>query len=215
VAIVVEASSEALVCGDSARLRVCSSNLLSNALKYAPAGSRVALTASVTETSQTGSTVKVSVSDAGHGVPAEFRERIFDKFFRVEHHRPGSDEGTRGVGIGLYLCRQIVVLHGGSIRCEEGGGGGGTRTTFDLPDHRVVAVTGREGWRSRLAPDNIFVFVLDQSEAASAPSASAPPASAPSASAPSASAPPSGGKGGHAAPLQNLFVLDDAFRGQQ
>ena len=63
--------------------------------------------------------VRVAVEDTGRGVPAAYRSRIFEKFFRVEHHEPGGDAGTRGAGIGLYLCQQIVGLHGGTIRCER------------------------------------------------------------------------------------------------
>jgi K+-sensing histidine kinase KdpD len=54
----------------------------------------------------------------------------------VVQHRAKSEEGTRGVGIGLYLCRQIVTLHGGAIRCEEGDEHIGTRISFDLPEHQ-------------------------------------------------------------------------------
>jgi hypothetical protein len=83
-----------------------------NALKYAPEGSHVELAASRPEAKARERFIRITVCDGGPGVPAKFRERIFDKFFRVEHHQPGADEGTRGVGIGLYLCRQIVALHG-------------------------------------------------------------------------------------------------------
>ena len=76
---------------------------------------------------------QVAVTDEGPGVPAEFRERVFEKFFRVEHHRPGGRNGVRGTGIGLYLCREIVRAHGGAVRCEPGDGGAGTRVAFLLP----------------------------------------------------------------------------------
>jgi NtrC-family two-component system sensor histidine kinase KinB len=72
------------------------------------------------------------VTDTGPGVPAEFRERVFEKFFRVEHHRPGSGPDVRGTGIGLYLCREIIEAHGGSIRCEPGDDGRGTRIAMLL-----------------------------------------------------------------------------------
>jgi NtrC-family two-component system sensor histidine kinase KinB len=72
------------------------------------------------------------VSDQGPGIPAEFRERVFEKFFRVEHHLGGEAGGVRGTGVGLYLCREIVKAHGGSIRCEPGEEAG-TRVTLSLP----------------------------------------------------------------------------------
>jgi two-component system, NtrC family, sensor histidine kinase KinB len=136
VSLVVRAEANSLIDGDAARLRVVLDNLLSNAVKYAPDGSLIRLAASVGSTELGSQKVRVAVTDAGRGVPVEFRQRIFNKFFRVEQHRPGSDEGTRGVGIGLYLCRQIVSLHGGAIRCEEGDGHVGTRISFELPEHR-------------------------------------------------------------------------------
>jgi NtrC-family two-component system sensor histidine kinase KinB len=45
------------------------------------------------------------VTDTGPGIPRESRERIFEKFFRLEHLSPDTPEGVQGVGIGLYLCR--------------------------------------------------------------------------------------------------------------
>ena len=73
------------------------------------------------------------MTDAGPGIPAEYRERIFDKFFRVENHLGTDSGGVRGTGIGLYLCREIIKAHGGTIRCEPGDEGRGTRIAFTLP----------------------------------------------------------------------------------
>lgn len=128
VKLVLDAPTDIAVHGDAVRLRRVLDNLISNALKYSPDGSTVRLTARDVG----GDLVRIAVVDAGRGVPDELRERVFDKFFRVEHHRPGTDVGTRGVGIGLYLCRQIIALHGGSIRCEANQDGPGTVFSFDL-----------------------------------------------------------------------------------
>jgi two-component system, OmpR family, sensor histidine kinase RstB len=64
--------------------------------------------------------VELSVCDRGPGVPAAYRERIFEAFFRM----PGHAEREGGVGLGLALVRQIAQRHGGSVRClpREGGG---------------------------------------------------------------------------------------------
>jgi NtrC-family two-component system sensor histidine kinase KinB len=72
------------------------------------------------------------VTDTGPGIPPELHERVFEKFFRVEHQREGGQEGVRGAGIGLYLCRQIIEAHGGMIRCEAGDSGRGTRMVIHL-----------------------------------------------------------------------------------
>jgi signal transduction histidine kinase len=63
-------------------------------------------------------TVSLSVSDRGPGVPENLRDRIFEPFYRI----PGSVDG--GAGLGLALVRAIVLRHQGSVRCEERAGGG-------------------------------------------------------------------------------------------
>jgi NtrC-family two-component system sensor histidine kinase KinB len=121
--------------GDAARLRLVLTNLLTNALKYSPPGGAVTVQVSSGQNAGAGGppTLQVTVTDEGPGVPAELRERVFEKFFRVEHHRDGGPNGVRGTGIGLYLCREIVKAHGGTIRLGPGEGGAGTRVAFTLP----------------------------------------------------------------------------------
>ena len=58
------------------------------------------------------------MADRGPGIPAEYEERIFDKFFRLPEAREG------GIGLGLAICRAIVQAHGGSIHVESRTGGG-------------------------------------------------------------------------------------------
>jgi len=110
--------STAFVRGDAARLHVVLSNLLANAMKYSPSGGAITLSVDAAR-----ECVSIAVDDDGPGVPAEFRERIFEKFFRVEHHRDG-DAGVRGTGIGLYVARQIIQAHGGTLRYEQRADGG-------------------------------------------------------------------------------------------
>ena len=120
---------------DGVRLRVVLSNILTNAAKYTPPGGRVSVTAALLQSagSDEPTEVEIAVTDTGRGVPADLRARIFDKFFRVEHHRGTEEGGVRGSGIGLYLARQVVEAHGGHIRCEPGPNGVGTRIAFTLP----------------------------------------------------------------------------------
>jgi two-component system OmpR family sensor kinase len=66
--------------------------------------------------------VMVQVADHGPGVPAKDRERIFDRFIRLE----GTAAGRPGFGLGLYIVRIISENHGGSVRIEETPGGGAT-----------------------------------------------------------------------------------------
>jgi two-component system, NtrC family, sensor histidine kinase KinB len=124
----------AFVRGDLARLTMVFTNLLSNALKYTPRRGTVSIIASMQNAGIGGKAVlQIAVTDTGTGIPPAFRERIFDKFFRVEQQSLDDQSGTRGAGIGLYLCRQIVEAHGGAIACEPGDSGRGTRIALTLP----------------------------------------------------------------------------------
>lgn len=98
---------------DERLLRRALRNLLENAQRYGGD----AIHASV---EKRGGNVQVRVCDRGPGVPAAYRERIFEAFFRL----PGHAEREGGVGLGLSLVRQIAERHGGLVRCEPRPGGG-------------------------------------------------------------------------------------------
>lgn len=121
----------ASIAGDRARLTMVLSNVLSNAVKYTPERGRIALRIAMDPDP---GLVAIEVADTGSGVPAEFRERIFERFFRVEHAR-GGEISLAGVGIGLYVARQVLEAHGGRIRCDEGTGHG-ARFVLTLPRER-------------------------------------------------------------------------------
>jgi signal transduction histidine kinase len=99
--------------GDERLLRRALRNLLENARRYG--GTEIQ--ASV---ESRGKLAQVRVCDRGPGVPAAYRERIFEAFFRL----PGHAERAGGVGLGLSLVRQIAERHGGRVRCEPREGGG-------------------------------------------------------------------------------------------
>jgi two-component system sensor histidine kinase KdpD len=104
-------------------------NLLENAGKYAPPGTRIELSAR-----DAGDAVEVTVRDHGPGVPESGRAEIFDMFVR------GEKESTRpGVGLGLAICRAIVEAHGGTIAVVNESGGG-ARFTFTLPKGQPPAM---------------------------------------------------------------------------
>ena len=96
---------------DKDRLTWVMNNLLSNAFKYSEAGDTVHISADNHEEKQ----VIVKVSDMGPGIPAEYREKIFEKYFRVDE----DDTELGGTGLGLAICREIVEAHGGSIWYEN------------------------------------------------------------------------------------------------
>jgi NtrC-family two-component system sensor histidine kinase KinB len=133
---------------DADPLRLCAvfNNILSNALKYTPSGGSITIASHGTglEPGHSVETVSVSIVDSGPGIPAPFRTRIFDKFFRLEHHQTDARAATRGSGIGLYMCRQIVELHGGSILCSAGPGEQGACITVSLPAGMASAIQAVE-----------------------------------------------------------------------
>ena len=96
-------------------------NLLDNALKYAPMNTPIELSARASD-----GEVTIEVADRGAGVPPGDEQRIFDKFYRA------APSETRGVGLGLTICRGIVEAHGGRIWAENRPDGG-ARFRFTLP----------------------------------------------------------------------------------
>ncbi len=118
---------------DPHRLMQVVLNLVSNAIKFSPIGGRVSVAVTLNENgngseagqeaSQDGDTeygakpyAEVSVSDEGRGVPAEFKEKIFDRFQQV-HDEDSRNQG--GAGLGLSICKRIIELHGGAIGVDD------------------------------------------------------------------------------------------------
>lgn len=97
-----------VIIGDGDRLAQVFTNLVDNALKYTPSGGSVAIHAGVDESS-----MLVSVSDSGPGIPPEDRQRIFERFYQVDKSRRGG--AGRGVGLGLAIASQIIQAHQGQI----------------------------------------------------------------------------------------------------
>jgi signal transduction histidine kinase len=114
--------------GDPGLLYQAFSNLLSNAIKYSPDGSLVELTAF----EEAGQQVIV-VEDRGIGIPSADLDRLFER-----HHRGSNVKGVVGTGIGLYLVKAVVDLHGGSIEVESREGVG-SRFIIRLPAPRRSA----------------------------------------------------------------------------
>jgi two-component system, OmpR family, phosphate regulon sensor histidine kinase PhoR len=114
------------------QLRMVLANLIDNAVKYSPQGGTVEV-----GVEQHNGAARFSVSDQGIGVPEEERERIFDKFIRLD---PEMSRGIGGTGLGLYICRELVVQMGGTIWVSANKPQGST-FTFEIP----VAREGGKG----------------------------------------------------------------------
>ncbi|MGC8800491.1 MAG: ATP-binding protein [Chloroflexus sp.] len=106
---------------DAMRIRQVLTNLLNNAIKYSPAGSVVSVRVrSASLPANNAPAALISVSDQGPGIPASEQERVFQRYYRSPGRR------GEGLGLGLYLSREIVQLHGGQIWIESHEGQGST-----------------------------------------------------------------------------------------
>jgi signal transduction histidine kinase len=114
--------------GDRVLVEQIVNNLVSNAVKFSPRGSRVLLTAFGDLES-----VEIQVSDRGEGISATDRERIFEPYFRVS----GPSARPEGSGLGLFSVRRIVEAHGGHISLDSRIGQGSTFSVV-LPRHPVA-----------------------------------------------------------------------------
>jgi len=94
---------------DEDRIRHVFINLLTNASKYSPAGSAITLYARSADEGF----LRFGVLDNGPGIAESYQSRVFERFFRI----PGQTK--KGAGLGLAICREIVVAHGGSIACSS------------------------------------------------------------------------------------------------
>ncbi len=113
------------VMGDAARLQQIIWNLLSNAVKFTPKGGQVQVLLE-----RVNSHVEVSVVDTGMGIPPEFLPHVFDRF------RQADSSTTRrfgGLGLGLTIVKQLVEMHGGSVRAKSPGVGQGATFTVIMP----------------------------------------------------------------------------------
>jgi two-component system sensor histidine kinase BaeS len=113
-----------LLSADPQRLEQVLGNLLSNALHVTPSGCRMTLTAA-----PEGTILRVMIEDSGPGIPAEDLDRVFERFYRVDHARARSEGGS---GLGLSIARKLIEAHGGTLRAENRAEGG-ARLVIRLP----------------------------------------------------------------------------------
>jgi two-component system, OmpR family, sensor kinase len=115
----IEASEPATVTGDPDSLRVLFNNLIDNATKYTPRGGRVDVSLKLDD----GRPV-VEIADTGPGIPAEERERVFDRFYRVGDSANRARTDVSGSGLGLAIVRRIAVQHDAAVSLAESRTGG-------------------------------------------------------------------------------------------
>ncbi len=119
------------VSGDPDRLQQVAWNLISNAIKFTPKGGSVLVSLARVE-----SHIEVTVSDTGQGIAPEFLPHVFDRFRQAD---ATTTRAFGGLGLGLAIVRQLVELHGGTVRADSEGQGLGSTFTVSLP---LAAVRG-------------------------------------------------------------------------
>jgi len=135
-----DAATGAIVGCDRRQLVSAIANLLDNALKYSEPGSGVCLATSIVD-----GRLQIAVTDQGIGIPSRDLERIFERFYRVDHAR---SRATGGTGLGLAIVRHVVQAHGGEVTVESVEGQGSTfrvmlpLDTVDPVHHRSNGTAG-------------------------------------------------------------------------
>ena len=150
------------VSGDTQRLQQVIWNLLSNSIKFTPQGGTVSV-----RVDQSGSMVRISVSDTGPGIDPEFLPYVFDRF-RQASSTPGQTR-RKGLGLGLAIVRHLVEAHAGVVSASSDGLGKGSTFTVELPvmvGRTVLSVDPPHGYaatplETELSLTGIRVLVVD------------------------------------------------------
>jgi two-component system OmpR family sensor kinase len=148
-----EPGGEMPIRGDEALVRRLTMNLLDNAIKYTPEGGKIGVACQ-----RAGSEYSLTVRDSGPGIPAEAREKIFERFFRLDPARtqdrraPGTAESgvpaTAGAGLGLAIARWIAEAHHGRLVLVQSDTSGSTFAAF-LPDKCDAAAESKDAAHSK------------------------------------------------------------------
>src|ERR1700728_753412 len=118
-------ASQDNVSADGARLQQVVWNLLTNAIKFTPKGGQVHVLLQ-----RVNSHLELNVSDTGIGIPPEYLPQVFDRFSQKDS---STTRAFGGLGLGLAICKQLVELHGDSIRAASQGEGKGATFSVQLP----------------------------------------------------------------------------------
>lgn len=143
-----------LIVGDRARLVQVLTNLLTNAAKYMAPGGLV-----IVETTVVDGWAEIAISDTGAGIAVDQLEKVFEMFYQEGRSLKHSQGG---LGVGLWLCRRLVLLHGGTIHASSEGKGHGSRFVVRLPEAESPALPSPAGPRT-VAPPGVRVLVVDDS----------------------------------------------------
>jgi len=113
---------------DIQRIYEVFSNLLINAINYTPPGGEIKIFSEVKS-----NFFIISIEDNGIGFSAEEKNQLFKQFGKIERYGQGWDVGIEGTGLGLYIAKKIIELHGGNIWMESAGRNRGSKFSFSIP----------------------------------------------------------------------------------
>ncbi len=113
---------------DNARIEAVINNLLINAINNTPPGGDISIQLSLLENQ-----IELRIADTGIGITPEEKQRLFTKFGKIERYGKGIDVISEGTGLGLYISKNVIELHGGSIRVESEGRDKGSTFIVTLP----------------------------------------------------------------------------------
>jgi two-component system sensor histidine kinase SenX3 len=137
------------ILGDEDLLVTALRNLLENAIAYSPDKTRVQVTTRAADSWM----AEVSVTDQGIGIPERDRERIFERFYRVD---PARSRATGGTGLGLAIVKHVTAAHGGNVAVWSKEGGGSTFTLrLPLRPRRTYSVNGADHAQPRSAREAV------------------------------------------------------------
>lgn len=139
ITIVAQTDPEAVVWGDESMLAAAVHNLVANAIQHSPDGSRVGV-----GISRRREAVEIAVTDQGVGIPEAERDRVFERFYRVDSARSRQ---TGGTGLGLSIVKHVVQNHGGDVRVWSQQGRGST-FTIRIPEAAEAPGENPPGGRS-------------------------------------------------------------------
>jgi two-component system sensor histidine kinase QseC len=117
----INAAEPILMAGNPDLLHRLIANLVDNAIRYAATGGQIRV-----EVARTPTSLRLNVQDDGPGIPAEYLNRVFDRYYRL------ADQSRMGTGLGLAICRTIADIHQGTISLAQGPGGRGLVVTCDF-----------------------------------------------------------------------------------
>lgn len=153
LAIDVKLAGSTVVDGDPVRLRQVIDNLLSNALKFTEPGGKLGVS-----TERRDNMIAIVITDSGRGISKNFLRRVFEPFSQLDESMTRSDGG---LGLGLAIARELVLLHGGTIEATSPGPGLGATFTVMLPVGKKRRMTTPPPTERPASLDRVRILVID------------------------------------------------------